>query len=73
MIEINGIEYYTAKEITEELELKYSSVIAVLRKYNFPKFKRSYIVTRKEIEELKKRKQTRKMISFDEDYNYSLL
>lgn len=60
MINIKGIDYYTAKEITEELQIKYSSVISVLRKNNFPKYKRNYIVSKEQLEELKKRKQTTK-------------
>lgn len=60
MINIKGIDYYTAKEITEELQIKYSSVISILRKNNFPKYKRNYIVSKEQLEELKKRKQTTK-------------
>lgn len=58
MINIKGIDYYTAKEITEELQIKYSSVISILRKNNFSKYKRNYIVSKEQLEELKKRKQT---------------
>lgn len=60
MINIKGIDYYTAKEITEELQIKYSSVISILRKNNFPKYKRNYIVSKEQLEKLKKRKQTTK-------------
>ena len=58
MINIEGIDYYTSKEITEELQIKYSSVISILKKNNFPKYKRNYIVSKEQLEELKKRKQT---------------
>jgi hypothetical protein len=33
-------------------------VISILRKNNFPKYKRNYIVSKEQLEELKKRKQT---------------
>jgi len=56
MITIDGIILYDATEVAEQLELKYSSTITLLRKNNMTKIKRQYYLTKEEIEQLKKRK-----------------
>lgn len=52
MINIKGIEYYTAKDATQILKMKYSSVIFLLRSNNISKYKKKYIITKEEMEKL---------------------
>ena len=56
MITIDGIILYDATEVAEQLELKYSSTITLLRKNNMTKIKRQYYLTKEEIEQLRNRK-----------------
>ena len=65
MININGYEYYTANEVALQLQLKYSSVINLLRKNNITQYKHKYIVTKEQVNELKERNnQTKKLKHF---------
>ncbi len=52
MINIKGIEYYTAKDAMQILKMKYSSVIFLLRSNNISKYKKKYIITKEEMEKL---------------------
>lgn len=55
MINLNDKEYFTAKEICEELELSYPTVAYILRKNKFPKYNRQYIISKEQLIELKNR------------------
>lgn len=68
MININGNEFYTAEDAIKILDMKYSSVIYLLRNYNIPKYKNKYYLTKEQMEEIRNRKNQRlKSIFFDED------
>lgn len=68
MININGNEFYTAEDAIKILDMKYSSVIYLLRNYNIPKYKNKYYLTKEQMEEILNRKNQRlKSIFFDED------
>lgn len=56
MINVKGIEYYTALEATQILSMKYSSVIFLLRENNIPKYRNKYIITKEQMEALRNRK-----------------
>lgn len=55
MTKINNIEYYTAIEACNILELKYSSVIYLFRKYKIPKIKNKYYITKKKLDIIENR------------------
>lgn len=57
MIYINDREYYTPSEACKMLDMHYSSVIFLFQKYNIKKYKNRYIITKEEIEIIKKRKK----------------
>lgn len=67
---INGVEYYSAQELTKILELKYSSVINLLQKNQIPKIKGKYIVTKEQAEQLKFREK-RIIKSYDLDNSFN--
>ncbi len=69
MINIRGIEYYTAKEMCQILSMAYPSVIFLLRKNRIPKYKNSYIVSKEKALELKEREgQTIKFFQIENEY-----
>lgn len=72
MINVRGIDFYTAEDAMEYLSMKYSSVIFLLRKYKIPKYKNKYIITKEQLEEIRSRKnQYFKMNMFnDENLNF---
>lgn len=55
MINVKGIEYYTAQDAMEYLSMQYSSVIFLLRSYNIPKYKNKYIITKEQLESIRNR------------------
>lgn len=68
MITINGIDYYTAPDLTKILNLKYPSVIALLNKYNAPKYGNKYIVIKELAEKIRNREnRTAKIYDISED------
>ena len=68
MININGNDFYTAEDAIEILDMKYSSVIYLLRENNIPKYKNKYYLTKEQMNMLLNRKNQRlKSIFFDED------
>lgn len=68
MINIKGIEYYTAEDAMQILNMKYSSVIFLLRSNNISKYKKKYIITKEEMEKLLHREnQYTKKIMLNKD------
>lgn len=68
MINVRGTDFYTAEDAMEYLSMKYSSVIFLLRKYNIPKYKNKYIITKEQLEEIRSRKnQYFKMNMFNDE------
>jgi hypothetical protein len=66
VINVNGYNFFTADEVASKLQMKYSSVITLLRKNNIPQYKHKYIVTEEQILKLKERSnQTKKCFHFD--------
>ena len=69
MINVKGVEYYTAKEMCEILSMAYPSVTFLLRKNRIPKYKNSYIVSKEKAQELKEREgQTTKFFQIENEY-----
>lgn len=66
MTEINGTNYYTAIELCNQLELKYSSVISVIRKFKIKKINNRYYITEEELDKMKNRQRQ----SFKPDFLY---
>lgn len=70
MININGNDFYTAEDACEILDMKYSSVIFLLRTHNIPKYKNKYYLTKKQMDELLNRKGQRIKSIFFENVIY---
>lgn len=59
--------YYTATDICPILNMKYSSVIHLLRQFNIAKIDNKYLITEEQLEMLKNRKnQTLKSDMFND-------
>lgn len=56
MINVNGEDYYTAAEICSVLDMKYPSVIHLLRKNKIQKYDNKYIISKDELKKLRSRK-----------------
>lgn len=72
MIEINGNEFYTAEDAVNILQMKYSSVIYLLRQYKIPKYKNKYYITNEQMQQMKNRQNQYMKLMFlnEDDLNY---
>ena len=71
MITVRGVDFYTAEDAVEYLDMKYSSVIYLLRTNNIPKYGKKYIITKEQLEKLKQRqKQTLKLSMLNVDNTF---
>ena len=70
MSEKENKPYYSAAEICPILEMKYSSVIHLLRKNNIPKVDNKYMVTEEQLEQLKNRENQTLKSDMINDYLY---
>lgn len=72
MININGNEFYTADDAVRILDMKYSSVIFLLRKNRIPKYNNKYCITKEQMEKLRTRKNqyTKSILLTNDELTY---